>query len=67
MNIARENNEIVIRIPDEEHQFSIDELKDALADYFAHKAIRLANAEWDSKNWSDQDVDRLLNTKMRKS
>ncbi len=33
----------------------------------AKKAIQAANKVWDEKGWTDADVDRMLNTKMRKS
>ena len=43
------------------------ELKDTLANFFAQRAIKAADKVWDEKGWTDDDVDRMLNTKMRKS
>jgi hypothetical protein len=51
------------------HQLSekdLIELRKILADFFAKKAVEAANKVWDEKGWTDQDVDRLLNTKLRK-
>ncbi len=31
--------------------------------FFAERAIQLANAAWDEKGWTDEDVDRVLQTK----
>ena len=47
-----------------------DELKDFknfIAQYFAKRAINSANKVWDEKGWSNEKVDEVLNTKMRKS
>ena len=47
-----------------------EELKDfreTIASYFANKAIKSANKVWEEKGWTDEDVHRMLNTKMRKS
>lgn len=41
------------------------ELRKVLVEFFARKAIALANKAWDEKGWADEDVDRLLNTKLR--
>jgi hypothetical protein len=43
------------------------ELKNTLANFFAQRAIKAADKVWDEKGWTDDDVDRMLNTKMRKS
>ncbi|AEE52787.1 hypothetical protein [Haliscomenobacter hydrossis] len=51
------------------HQLSeseILELRKILAQFFAQRAIQLANEAWDKKEWTDEDVDRMLETKMRK-
>ncbi len=45
----------------------LQEFRDMLAKYFAERAIQFANKVWDEKGWHDKDVDRMLNTKMRKS
>lgn len=42
------------------------DLRKMLADFFAEKAIAEANKAWDEKGWTNKDVDRLLNTKLRK-
>ena len=42
------------------------ELRKLLVQFFAQKAIAAANKAWDEKGWTDEDVDRLLNTKLRK-
>lgn len=51
------------------HQLSeteILELRKILANFFAQRAIQLANEVWDKNEWTDEDVDRMLETKMRK-
>ena len=45
----------------------LQELKDVLVNFFAQRAIQLADNVWEKNNWTDEDVDRMLNTKMRKS
>ena len=50
-------------IPDNE----LLEIKQLIANYYAEKAIAGANAWWDANNWTDEDVNRMLNTKMRAS
>ncbi|MCO6490061.1 MAG: hypothetical protein J5I98_16740 [Phaeodactylibacter sp.] len=42
------------------------QLRKLLANFFAQRAIDAANRAWDEKGWTDEDVDRLLNTKLRK-
>ncbi len=51
------------------HQLSdtdIVELRRVLALFFAQRAIQQANKVWDEKEWTNEDVDRMLETKMRK-
>ncbi len=51
------------------HQLSetdISELRRVLALFFAQRAIQQANNMWDEKGWINEDVDRMLETKMRK-
>jgi len=43
------------------------EVKKILASFFAQRTIEQANKVWDEKGWTDTDVDRMLNTKMRSS
>jgi len=45
----------------------LQDFKDVIAEYFAKRAIQSANKVWDEKGWTDEDVDRMLNTKMRTS
>lgn len=51
------------------HQLSekeILELREILARFFAQRAIQIANEVWDNNDWTDEDVDRMLEIKMRK-
>lgn len=41
------------------------ELKRLLVQFFSKRAVETADAAWDKNNWTDADVDRLLNTKLR--
>ncbi|MBK7871543.1 MAG: hypothetical protein IPJ74_13145 [Saprospiraceae bacterium] len=41
------------------------ELKQLLVQFFAKRAIQATNQVWDEKGWTDEDVDRMLETKMR--
>jgi hypothetical protein len=43
------------------------ELKKMLAQFFAQRAITEANRVWDEKGWTEADVERILQTKMRTS
>ncbi|MCB0650478.1 MAG: hypothetical protein KDC85_04315 [Saprospiraceae bacterium] len=45
----------------------LQKLREVIADYFANRAIQSANKVWDEKAWTDEDVDKMLDTKMRKS
>lgn len=42
------------------------QLRKLLAEFFAQRAIDVANRAWDEKGWTGADVDRLLNIKLRK-
>lgn len=42
------------------------ELKKTLVSFFAQRLILQADKTWEEKNWTDSDVDEMLNTKMRK-
>lgn len=51
------------------HQLSESEildLREILARFFAQRAIQIANEVWEEKGWGDEDVERMLDTKMRK-
>ena len=39
------------------------ELKDTLAEFYANKAIKQADAIWDEKGLSDRDMEKWLNKK----
>lgn len=41
------------------------ELKRVLVEFLAHKAIQAANSVRDEKGWTQEDVDRLLQTRLR--
>ncbi len=43
------------------------EFKKMLADYFYKRTVDAADKVWDEKGWTNEDVDRMLNTKMRSS
>ncbi len=38
-----------------------------LANYFAQKAMDLADETWDRNQWSDEDADRMMNEHLRLS
>ena len=41
------------------------EFRKVIALFFAKRSSDLADKIWDEKGWTDDDVDRLLKTKMR--
>ncbi len=41
------------------------ELKKMLAQFFAQRAIKEADKVWDEKGWTEADVERMLQKKMR--
>ena len=41
------------------------ELKRVLVEFLAHKATQAANSVRDEKGWIQEDVDRLLQTRLR--
>ena len=43
------------------------ELKKVLAQFFAQRAVREADQVWDEKGWTEGDVERMLQQKMRTS
>ncbi len=45
----------------------IVEFRKTLALFFAKRATKQANQAWEDNKWTDGDVDRMLNTKMRKN
>ena len=42
------------------------EIKRLLAHYFAEKLSRRADQVWDEQGWTDEKMEELLNTKMRR-
>jgi hypothetical protein len=52
------------------HQLSendLVELRKMLALFFAQRLIKEADKVWNEKTWTNEDVDTMLVTKMRKS
>lgn len=52
------------------HQLSendLVELRKMLALFFAQRLIKEADKVWNEKNWTNEDVDAMLVTKMRKN
>ena len=43
------------------------EFNKVIAQYFAQRAVSAANKVWDEKNWTDEDANKMLTTKMRKA
>ncbi len=51
------------------HELSTEDLKEfkrILANFFAKRLIHQADKIYDENNWSDEKMDELLNTKLRK-
>jgi len=42
------------------------EFKNLIAQYFDKRAIKKADEVWEEKNWTEKDVNQLLETKLRK-
>lgn len=52
------------------HNLSENELlalKKLIANFFAEKLINQADKKWDEMQWSDADMDQILEQKLRKS
>lgn len=45
----------------------LDQFRKVIAQYFANRATALADEVWEKENWSDEKVDELLASKLRKS
>jgi hypothetical protein len=43
------------------------ELRKLIADFFAQRLIQQADKVWEEQNWTDETVEKMLSTKMRKS
>lgn len=41
------------------------ELRKAITHLLGQRSIETANQRWDEQGWTDEDVDRLLHTKLR--
>ena len=41
------------------------EIKKLVSNYFAEKAIAAADRVWEEKGWTNEDMERLANTRMR--
>ncbi len=45
----------------------LQSIKKMLAQYFANKAMYLADQTWENNHWTDEDAERLSNEHLRKS
>lgn len=45
----------------------LQSIKKMLAQYFANKAMYLADQTWENNNWTKEDAERLSNEHLRKS
>lgn len=61
-NLQREMPKLYAQNVPEEDLIAIRNL---VAQYFAEKAMDLADRVWDEKGWAKEDAERLVNTKMR--
>ena len=43
----------------------LHEIKKLISNYFAERAMDLADKAWDEKGWTDEDAYRMSKTKMR--
>ncbi len=43
----------------------LNAIRQLISQYFAEKAMDLADHSWDGKGWTKEDAIRLVNTKMR--
>lgn len=43
----------------------VKEIKKLILAYWAGKLVNIANQVWEEKNWTDDDMDKLLQTHMR--
>lgn len=48
-------------------EFDLIEIKKFLIQYFANKAMNLADQVWDKNNWTEQDENRFLTEHNRTS
>lgn len=59
--------EILKVFPYDLDEKSLKEFRHTIALFFAKRATEAANKIWEEKGWKEEDVQRMLNTKMRKS
>lgn len=45
----------------------LQSIKKMLTQYFANKAMYLADQTWENNNWTEEDSERLSNEHLRKS
>lgn len=45
----------------------LEDFKAMIANFFAKRAVELANKSWEEKGWTEEDEERILNTKLRKT
>ncbi len=45
----------------------LQSIKKMLAQYFANKAMYLADQTWENNHWTDEDAERLSDEHLRKS
>lgn len=43
------------------------DLRKLIANFFADKLVAQANEKWDEMQWTDSDMEELLNKKLRKT
>ena len=48
-------------IPDDE----VQDIKRLIARYYAEKLTAVGDKVWEEKGWSDEDVEKMLHTRMR--
>ncbi len=51
------------QLPDNE----LLELRKTLALFFAQRLVKQADEVWNNENWTNETIDNMLHTKMRKS
>jgi len=61
-NLQRELIKLFAReVPEED----LKNIKQLIANYFAEKTMDAADKAWEEKGWTDDDIQQLLNTKLR--
>lgn len=57
--------ELVKLFAKEVEEEDLRNIKQLIANYFSEKAMDMADQVWEEKEWTDEDAERMLNTKMR--